>query len=93
MPEYTNIEYIAFEDEKGNPIEMQIVDEFDHDERHYIALCPIPQPGQDSEDEDMINFFAVLQDENGEETFELIEENRLINTLADLLEERMLSRG
>lgn len=86
--ELTNIEIIVFEDENGEDIEMNIVDEFDHENIHYVALTPAQIDADD--EEDSINFFSVSKVE-GQEEFDLVEDEKLLNTLFDLLEDRLVS--
>lgn len=88
--ELTNIEIIVFEDDDGGEIEMEIIDEFDCDGAHYIALSEVPDADSDALlDEDDISFFLVTQ-ENDEEMFDLVEDKKLLQQLADLLEQRLL---
>ena len=89
MTEYTDIEVIVFEDENGNETEMQIVDEFDYEGQHVIAVCPAPDEA--SEDEDEVSFFyAEGEDDDLEMT--LIEDAQLIDKLGDVLEDRLLNK-
>jgi hypothetical protein len=99
--ELTNIEIIVFEDEEGGEIEMEIVDEFDLEERHFVALVESIGMDDDCENksleeledfDDDVNFFEVIKDENGEEMFDLVEDRQLLNKLADELENRILER-
>ncbi|MGI6192320.1 MAG: DUF1292 domain-containing protein [Christensenellales bacterium] len=89
MEELTNIQVIVMEDEDGNETEYQIADEFDFEGRHVIALCP---PENASEDEDEVTFFFCDGDE---EDFELlpVEDEKTVDQLAGILEERLLARG
>ena len=89
MTEYTDIEVIVFEDEDGNETEMQIVDEFDCEGRHVIAVCPAPDEA--AEDEDEVSFFyASGKDDDLEMT--LVEDEKELEKLGDLLEEWLLSK-
>lgn len=92
--ELTQIEVVVFEDEDGTEIEMQIVDEFDHKEHHYVVLIPSPEEGAeiDAEGEDDLNLFEVTKNEKGEEDFNLVEDKKLLAELANIVEERLLSR-
>jgi len=85
--EYTDIQIIVFEDEAGNEMEMQIIDEFDHEGQHIIALAP---PVDANEDEDEVSFF-VASGPDDDLDMELIEDRKLIDMFGDLLEERLLS--
>lgn len=84
--EFTNIEYIVFEDEDGNEIEMEIIDEFHYDEKPYIALSAAsPSDEQDSEE---ISFYEVIAMDE-EEAFDLITDASLLRALSDALEQRL----
>lgn len=92
--ELTQIEVVVFEDEDGTEIEMQIVDEFDHNGRHYVVLIPSPEEGAeiDVDGEDDLNLFEVTKDEKGEEDFNLVEDKKLLAELAGVVEDRLLAR-
>lgn len=91
MTEYTNIEVIVMEDEDGSEVEMQLVDEFDYHDAHYLALsAPITE--DEADDEDTVSFFEEVSEEDEELELALVEDEALIEALADLLEERLLSR-
>ncbi|MGI6151183.1 MAG: DUF1292 domain-containing protein [Christensenellales bacterium] len=89
MEELTNIEVIVMEDEDGNETEYLIADEFDFNGARVIALCP---PADAAEDEDEVSFFLASGD--GEE-YDLmpIEDERTIDMLAGILEDRLLARS
>ena len=87
---YTDIEIIVFEGDDGD-IEMEIIDEFELDGQRYLALRPPLDENGQVDDEDSINFFSVASDENGEELYDLVEDDTLLSRLADVLEERLLA--
>ena len=96
--ELTNIEVIVFEDDEGNEIEMDIVDEFDFEGKHIVALSEAPGQMDESEidesemdEEDTVSFFEVIKDKENED-YELIEDEKAVAKLADFLEERLLAR-
>ena len=91
MTEYTNIEVIVMEDEDGSEVEMQLVDEFDYHDSHYLALCPPPDENE-TDDEDAVSFFEEVSEEDEELELALVEDEALIEALADMLEDRLLSR-
>ena len=88
--EYTQQEFIVFEDGDGAEVSMSIVDEFDMDGVHYVALVEADEP---DESDDLISYFAVTTDENGEEDFELVEDDVLGEKLADTLEQRLIEKA
>ena len=89
--QYTDIEIIVFSDEDGQDIEMEVIDEFDWKEKHYIALRPPIDPMNEDSDEDSIVFFHSETDADGEEIFDLVEDNETLLGLTDKLEERLLA--
>lgn len=91
MTEYTNIEVIVMEDEDGKEVEMQLVDEFDYHDSHYLALAA-PIDEDEGDDEDTVSFFEEVSEADEELELALVEDEALIEALADLLEERLLSR-
>lgn len=89
--QYTDIEIIVFSDEDGQDIEMEVIDEFDWEGRHYIALRPPIDPLDEDSDEDSIVFFHSETDASGEEIFDLVEDKKILQGLTDKLEERLLA--
>lgn len=89
--ELTNIEVIVFEDDHGNQVEMQIVDEFDYFNEQYIALIELPEAEEALDEDPPIQFYRVIE-EDGEEMFDYIEDTALYNKLSDALEERLLQK-
>lgn len=87
----TGLEIIVFEDEEGD-IEMELIDEFELDGVHYVALRPPLNLDGQIDDADEINFFSILSSDE-EEEYVLIEETKLLQRLADLLEERLLAQA
>ncbi len=89
MAELTDIQFIVMEDDDGNEMELQIADEFDFNGEHILALCP---PQDANEDEDEVSFFLCSGD--GDE-FDLmpIEDEKTIDLLANILEDRLLARS
>lgn len=88
---YTDIEIIVFEDEDGSDIEMEIIDEFDVEGGHYMALRPPIAPMDEEGDEDSIAFFRSETDGSGEEVFDLVEDKETLRKLMDALEDRLLA--
>lgn len=87
----TNIEVIVFEDEEGNQVEMEIVDEFDLGKDHYIALTELPDVDGILDEDPPIQFYRITE-EDDEEIFDAVEDAALLNTLADALEERLFQK-
>lgn len=89
MAELTDIQVIVMEDDDGNEMELQIADEFDFNGEHILALCP---PSDAGEDEDEVSFFLSSGDGDDFELM-LIEDERTVELLAGILEDRLLSRS
>lgn len=81
--ELTNIEYLVFTQDDGSEIEMQIVDEFEYEGGSYIALVNAAV-----EDGDEISVYKV----SGDDEYEQVEENALLNMLLDIVEERIAAK-
>ena len=89
MAELTDIPVIVMEDDDGNEVELQIADEFDFNDAHIIACCP---PQDAGEDEDEVSFYYSNDNEDDLQLM-LIEDEKTIELLANILEERLLSRN
>lgn len=89
--ELTNIEVIVFEDDQGNPVEMEIIDEFDHGKDHYIALMQLPDIDGELDEDPTIQFYCITE-AGDEEIFDLVEDAALRHVLADRLEERLFQK-
>ena len=89
--QYTDIEIIVFEDEDGSDIEMEIIDEFDLEGIHYMALRPPIDPLDEDSDEDSIAFFRCETEESGEEIYDLVEDKETLRKVMDVLEDRLLA--
>lgn len=92
----SNEEFAGFEpdlisllDEDGNEYEFEILDEIDYKDSHFYALMPLfDLPEQDIESESTYMIFEVAEDENGEPQLAEIEDDALIDELAEIFESR-----
>ena len=78
---------ISLLDEDGNEYEFEILDEIDYKDGHYYALMPmfdLPEEGIDSQSTYMI--FEAIVDENGEPQLAEIEDDELLDEIADIFE-------
>ncbi len=78
---------VSLLDEDGNEYEFEILDEIDYKNGHYYALMPLfdmPDEGIDSQSTYMI--FEAVEDENGEPQLAEIEDDDLIDELAEIFE-------
>lgn len=93
MSNEENIEYepdlMSLLDEEGNEYEFEVLDEIDFKDSHYYALMPLfdlPEQGIDSESTYMI--FEAVEDENGEPQLAEIDDDALIDEIAEIFESR-----
>ncbi len=92
----SNEEFAGFEpdlisllDEDGNEYEFEILDEIDYKDSHFYALMPLfDLPEQDIESESTYMIFEAAEDENGEPQLAEIEDDALIDELAEIFESR-----
>ncbi len=78
---------ISLEDEDGNEYEFEILDEIDYKDGHYYALMPLfdmPEEGISSDSTYMI--FEAVEDENGEQQLAEIEDDDLLDEIAEIFE-------
>lgn len=92
----SNEEFESFEpdlisllDDEGNEYEFEILDEIDFKDSHFYALMPLfDLPEQDIESENTYMIFEAVEDENGEPQLAEIEDDALIDELAEIFESR-----
>ena len=89
--EFAGIEpdLISLLDEDGNEYEFEILDEIDYKDSHFYALMPLfDLPEQDIESENTYMIFEAVELENGEPELAEIEDDSLIDELAEIFESR-----
>lgn len=80
---------ISLLDEDGNEYEFEILDELDYKNSHFYALHPLfDLPDQELNSEDTYMIFEAVEDENGEPQLAEIEDDLLIDELAEMFESR-----
>ena len=81
---------ISLLDDEGNEYEFEIIEELDYQDKHYYALMPLfDMP--DEEDENSENVYMIFEDiidENGEPQLAEIDDEVLLDTLAELFENK-----
>ena len=81
---------ITLTDEDGNEFEFEVMDEIDYKDGHYYALLPL---FDDSENEisqdDTYMIFEAVEDENGDPQLAEIEDDDLLDELAEIFEAKM----
>lgn len=75
-------------DDEGQEHEFEIIDELETDDGHFMALVPTQQdPEEISSDAETYYIFEVIE-EDGEEQLQEVEDDELLDKLADLFESR-----
>ena len=80
---------VSLVDEEGNEYEFEVIDEIDYKDGHYYALAPqFDLPDQDIEAGSTYMIFEAVEDEDGEPQLAEIDDEALLDTLAELFEEK-----
>lgn len=75
-------------DDEGTEHEFEIIDELENDDGHFMALVPTQQDPEDlSSDAETYYIFEVIE-EDGEEQLQEVEDDALLDKLADIFETR-----
>lgn len=85
--EMYDADLISLIDDEGNEYEFEIIDEVDYKDGHYYALMPLfdlPEEGIDSQSTYMI--FEAVEDENGEPQLAEIDNDDLLDEVAEIFE-------
>ena len=78
---------ISLLDDEGNEYEFEVLDEIDHNEGHYYALMPLfDLPDQEIESGSTYMIFEAVEDENGDPQLAEIEDEDLLDELAEIFE-------
>ena len=85
--------FVTLTDDEGNDIELEYVDELEHNGTTYMAFFPVVE--EDSEDEENEEEYGLVilksQMENGEEFLVTIDDEEEIDKVYDLFMEQILS--
>jgi len=82
-------ELITLIDDEGTEHEFEIIDELENDDGYFMALVPTLRDAQSEvADADEYYIFEVVEDENGEEQLCEIEDDDLLDKLAEIFETR-----
>lgn len=80
---------ISLEDEDGNEYEFEVIDELDYKDGHYYALMPLfDMPEEDIDSESTYMIFEAVEDENGDPQLAEIDDDELLDELAEIFEAR-----
>ena len=79
---------ITLIDDDGQEHEFEIIDELENDEGQFMALVPTQQDPEDmASDAETYYIFEVVE-EDGEEQLQEVEDDALLDKLADIFETR-----
>ncbi len=78
---------ITLIDDEGHEHEFEIIDELENDLGHFMALVPTQQDPNDLTDAETYYIFEVIE-EDGEEQLQEVDDDELLNTLAEIFETR-----
>lgn len=82
---------ITLTDENGETFQFEIVDEIEHNEEHYLAVVEIfDDPQKALEAEPVLIIFRVGEpDEDGLETFDIVDDDEEFFEVSGIFEERL----
>ena len=75
-------------DDEGIEHEFEIIDEIENDDGRFMALVPTQQNPEDVSEEAETYYIFEVVEENGEEQLQEVESDELLDTLADIFENR-----
>ena len=82
------VDLISLQDDEGNEYEFEVLDEIDYKDGHYYALMPtFDLPDQDIESGSTYMIFEAVEDENGEPQLAEIEDEELLDEIAEIFED------
>ena len=81
-------ELITLIDDEGTEHEFEIIDELENDDGYFMALVPTLRDAQSEVADALPIFLEVVEDENGEEQLCEIEDDDLLDKLAEIFETR-----
>ena len=85
--EYNEADLISLLDDEGNEYEFEVIDEIDYKDGHYYALMPLfDLPDQDIEQGSTYMIFEAVEDENGYPQLAEIEDDDLLDEIAEIFE-------
>ncbi len=89
MTEEYNPDIVTLTDDDGKEYTFEILDAVETDESRYLALLPIHDDPQKFLDDDGELVIVRVNEENGEEFFEEIEDDDEYETIADAFIDRL----
>jgi uncharacterized protein YrzB (UPF0473 family) len=89
MSEYGD-NFISISDEDGNDFELQVLDEVDMNDVHYLALTEAANP--DEEENLEVIILKVIQDEaTGEDLLSTVDNDAELEAIYQIFEDRMFA--
>ena len=89
MAEEYNPDIITLEDDDGKEYTFEVLDRIETDDSRYIALLPVFDNAQDMLDDSGELVVLKVNEENGEEFFEEIEDDDEYDMIADAFTDRL----
>lgn len=89
MAEEYNPDIITLEDDDGKEYTFEVLDRIETDDARYIALLPVFDNAQDMLDDSGELVVLKVNEENGEEFFEEIEDDDEYDMIADAFTDRL----
>ncbi len=87
--EMFDADLISLLDDEGNEFEFEIMDEIDYKDGHYYALIPLFESADGEDFEDTYMIFEAVEDENGDPQLAQIDDDDLLDELAEIFEANM----
>ena len=79
---------ITLIDDEGQEHEFEIIDELENDDGHFMALVPTQQDPEEMASEAETYYIFEVIEEDGEEQLQEVEDDALLDKLADIFESR-----
>ena len=79
---------ITLIDDEGQEHEFEIIDELENDYGHFMALVPTQQDPDDMATDAETYYILEVIEEDGEEQLQEVEDDALLDKLADIFETR-----
>ncbi len=88
MTDEFEADLLTLVDDDGAEHEFEIIDELENDDGHFIALVPTHQDDDALASEAETYYIFEIVDVDGEEELQEVEDDALLNKLADIFENR-----
>lgn len=88
MTDEFEADLLTLVDDDGKEHEFEIIDELENDDGHFIALVPTDQATEELAAEAETYYIFEIVEVDGEEQLQEVENDDLLNKLADIFENR-----